>query len=233
MHATAGSLTGIGEVVRLPLTPTRSRCRSIQARRAVVVCSEYFRGGKHALPRLGMDYGEMSRQLHGNALTLFHLASYTNAIFTPLYSSLVPRQQRKSMFLAPKTPPRRPGPNYCVGRGCCHVNHRRCTPGHGHSLTHWTDYCLKGEDRDYALIFSQEELATSLRATQLHAVKKSLPLGGANANLPDANLTAQTPQASCNPCPRPLQDHPFQHYRFRSNRLPCRPSHCASLSLPH
>jgi len=74
------------------------------------------------------------------------------------------------MFLAPKTPPRRPGPNYCVGRRWRHINHRRCTPGHGHSLTCWTDYCLKGEDRDYALIFSQEQLATSLRATRLCAI---------------------------------------------------------------
>src|SRR5258706_8917115 len=46
-----------------------------------------FRGWKHALLQLGMDYGEMSRQLHSNALTPFHLASYTNTIFTP-YTAL-------------------------------------------------------------------------------------------------------------------------------------------------
>src|SRR5258706_10821426 len=46
-----------------------------------------FRGWKHTLPQLGMDYGKMSRQLCSNALTHFHLASYTNAIFTP-YTAL-------------------------------------------------------------------------------------------------------------------------------------------------
>src|SRR5258706_6443533 len=46
-----------------------------------------FRGWKHTLPQLGMDYGEMSRQPCSNALTPFHLASYTNAIFTP-YTAL-------------------------------------------------------------------------------------------------------------------------------------------------
>jgi len=42
MHATTGGLTGIDEVVWLPLTPTRSRCRSILVCPTVVVCSEYF-----------------------------------------------------------------------------------------------------------------------------------------------------------------------------------------------
>src|SRR5258706_3361217 len=46
-----------------------------------------FRGWKHTLPQLGMDYGEMSRQLCSTALTPYHLASYTNAIFTP-YTAL-------------------------------------------------------------------------------------------------------------------------------------------------
>ena len=86
MHATAGSLTGIGEVVRLLSRPQDQDAG--QSRRVPLSwCVLNIFRGKHALPRLGIDYGEMSRQLRGNALTLFHLASCTNAVFTP-YTAL-------------------------------------------------------------------------------------------------------------------------------------------------
>ena len=59
------------------------------------------------------------------------------------------------------------------------------------------DYCLKGEDRDYALanpqnlhpVFSQEQLATSLRATHLQVVSRDA-ISLADTSFPILDATA-------------------------------------------
>jgi hypothetical protein len=112
MHATAGSLTGIGEVVLLPLDALKIKMQ---------VNPDAFRG--RGVFRIFREEGStlyrgwgwtMARNAPGSfavrILPFSTLCSLHQHHIFLMYSSSVPRQQQKSTSSASRTTPRRPGP---------------------------------------------------------------------------------------------------------------------------
>ena len=99
------------------------------------------------------------------------------------------------------------------------------------SLTHQSDYYLKGGDRDYMLanpqncrpIFSQEQLATSLRATRLHAIVIDA------ASLIDIPIPLIDSAALLNDIKSGYQHDPIAHHEFDLCTKGT-PSQCFSIS---